>query len=1261
MRILAVRGCNLASLDGSFAVDLDHGPLRNAGLFAITGPTGAGKSTILDALCLALFDKMPRLPDGRGVQLGRDGDPDAILTTDVRTILRRGAGSGWAEVDFVGIDGSAYRARWELRRARQNARGQLQKQAMSLSSLDGTKRFGDGKTSVLEEIATRLGLSFEQFRRAVLLAQGDFATFLKAPARERSALLELLTGTEIYSRLSIAAHERNVAEQRALEALEAQCDGIGVLGETERATLETEAIAATVAVHREEAALDVARAAVAWHERDGQLAASEAAATAQAVEADRVWQEAEPRRREAALLRGLQPLRALLAEADRCARESVDARDALARAEATAAETQQALEQAAERHAEARAAFESACLAQEEADPDIERAAALDAQIATLSSQTGEALADVERAKERVAVLAKEGSALQVALDAARRDAADRERWLADQAPFAPVAEQWARWDALLARCGDTLRAHRDAEDRQRRCTKDAAAHEDALVRKGEARTEAQAKRDAAQARVAALRAEPVVALDDIRRRRTALSERRDALAALARLAEGAGRVATQIAEAEAEHSRHGDAAAQSDALAGEARAALDRTRAVLGEAEATLRRLHLARREDVRTLRAQLVEGDACPVCGSTQHPWADASPLAQLADDQEDRVAALRTEVTDLVKAHGAQEASARSARERVAGLERTLESLRRERRDLLDRWTNRASEADLPVEPAVEEVVTRLATVDAERAEVGRDEAVALDHKGRFDAAIEECRAQDAALADVNQAIEALTRQRDAARHAVDLATAARDQAARGLEDARTELAVPFAALEGWEAALRTDPQALRVATGARVVGFLAQREAHAKAVRDGEALDRQVAAKTVESDGARHAEDTARRRADGLAGELRALREARAGLLGGRAVADVKKELADARVRADALVNKATIARQDAVGRLSAARQDHATRSETARRCADAAGAAAAALADAATTRSMTVEEARAHLARGEEWLTAEEKALADLGTAQRDAALLAAERTRLREEHRATSAPAGTAEEAAMAVAVTSSVLQEARGRLGEAQARLRADTENRARLVDVLHRVEAQRKTHALWATMAQLIGSRDGMKFRNFAQSLSLDLLLVQANRYLGDLARRYRLERVAGADLEIQVVDGEMGDERRGVHSLSGGEMFLVSLALALGLSAMAGGSGGGGIGTLFIDEGFGTLDPDSLDLALSCLEALQATGRQVGVISHVPALVERIGVQVRVMPLGGGRSSVSVTNGTMAGAAVATDGTASGPMEREALLPL
>ena len=108
--------------------------------------------------------------------------------------------------------------------------------------------------------------------------------------------------------------------------------------------------------------------------------------------------------------------------------------------------------------------------------------------------------------------------------------------------------------------------------------------------------------------------------------------------------------------------------------------------------------------------------------------------------------------------------------------------------------------------------------------------------------------------------------------------------------------------------------------------------------------------------------------------------------------------------------------------------------------------------------------------------------------------------------------------------------------------------------------------------------------------------------------------------------------VVDEDMGGETRSVHSLSGGETFLVSLALALGLSSLA--TRKTRIESLFVDEGFGALDPRTLDTALAVLETLRAGGRRVGVISHVPGLSERIGVRVAVTPMGGGRSRVEVS---------------------------
>ncbi|RXJ73159.1 hypothetical protein CS022_11720 [Veronia nyctiphanis] len=182
----------------------------------------------------------------------------------------------------------------------------------------------------------------------------------------------------------------------------------------------------------------------------------------------------------------------------------------------------------------------------------------------------------------------------------------------------------------------------------------------------------------------------------------------------------------------------------------------------------------------------------------------------------------------------------------------------------------------------------------------------------------------------------------------------------------------------------------------------------------------------------------------------------------------------------------------------------------------------------------------------------------------------------------------------------------------------------------------LLESLEMQQGQTELWLKLSELIGSATGSKFRNLAQSLTLQQLVLAANVHLQDLAPRYALQTVPGSPLALQVVDHDMGDEVRSVESLSGGESFLASLALALALASLAADSRL--LGSLFIDEGFGTLDPDSLEMALACLDTLQADGRQIGVISHVGTLVERIGTQVAVESLGGGVSQVRIREARM-----------------------
>lgn len=232
MKILAIRGKNLASLEGEFDIDFTTVPLRSAGIFAITGPTGAGKSTILDALCLALFDDAPRLNKAEQLKI-EDDNQDNITLKDSRNILRKGAIEGYAEVDFVALNGDKYRSRWMVRRARNRADGALQSTSIKLDNLSTSFEEQGTKKDLLNRIAEIIGLTFNQFTRAVLLAQGDFATFLKAKQNEKAELLEKLTGTEIYSKISSLIYEKTGVAKNALEMLKQRIADVKLLNDDE--------------------------------------------------------------------------------------------------------------------------------------------------------------------------------------------------------------------------------------------------------------------------------------------------------------------------------------------------------------------------------------------------------------------------------------------------------------------------------------------------------------------------------------------------------------------------------------------------------------------------------------------------------------------------------------------------------------------------------------------------------------------------------------------------------------------------------------------------------------------------------------------------------------------------------------------------------------------------------------------------------------------------------------------------------------------
>ena len=196
------------------------------------------------------------------------------------------------------------------------------------------------------------------------------------------------------------------------------------------------------------------------------------------------------------------------------------------------------------------------------------------------------------------------------------------------------------------------------------------------------------------------------------------------------------------------------------------------------------------------------------------------------------------------------------------------------------------------------------------------------------------------------------------------------------------------------------------------------------------------------------------------------------------------------------------------------------------------------------------------------------------------------------------------------------------------------QNQIEVDDKNRKKLADHQKLLEKAKEECSIWNRLRSLIGSHDGAKFRRYAQSISLDILIRHANQHLTRLSDRYRIQRLTGKELELEIEDLHQASVTRPMASLSGGESFLASLALALGLSELAGRNVR--IESLFIDEGFGSLDSEVLDIAIGALEGLHQNSKSVGVISHVELLKQRITTQIRVEKLIAGNSTLKIVEG-------------------------
>ncbi|MBE0489670.1 MAG: chromosome segregation protein SMC, partial [Halomonas sp.] len=586
--------------------------------------------------------------------------------------------------------------------------------------------------------------------------------------------------------------------------------------------------------------------------------------------------------------------------------------------------------------------------------------------------------------------------------------------------------------------------------------------------------------------------------------------------------------------------------------------------------------RARAARSESVAMLREGLTEGEPCPVCGGLEHPWRHQPPTtpeaAQLAAQQAEEERELDAARETHEKALNAHQAL--QAQYKLA--RDTQQQLEEEKPAARARWESARQTFEAQVlYPELNEV-----TADERNAWLSQQRQRSTEERSAHQASLETLQRAEAELAPLEESLRqgelALTR----------LATEK-----NGAEERLAELDEQRPALQRQHDEIAT---ALRT-----LLGDHATPDAWQQRLDEAEAQARQAL------DTALSRRHDAEREQQRLAQQLVHQEEQLAALQ--QEQAQLYRSLAEWRAQHPDLID-ATLARLLTQGDAEAREEE---------RRLDAAD-------QARQHATATLAERRTALLRhrrGQGLIEGEKEN--DDGQ-KHDEALLGDTIAEALERRLAALA------EAQAELAPRLEAAQRARD---EALHALRDDDRRRERQRAGQDELAAARAEYRRWGRISELIGSADGKVFRRIAQAYNLEQLLEHANTHLAGLSRRYRLAR-GGSPLGLLVVDQDMADERRSVHSLSGGETFLVSLALALGLASMA--SGELTIESLFIDEGFGSLDPQSLALAMEALDGLQALGRRVGVISHVQEMHERIPVQIRVEPQGNGTSRARIVSG-------------------------
>ncbi|GAB3571782.1 AAA family ATPase [Hymenobacter daeguensis] len=1136
MKILRVRFFNINSLRGRHELDFTQTPLRDAGLFAITGPTGAGKTTILDAITLALYGQVPR------------------HDSSVEQVMSQGTGESWAEVEFA-VNNQHYRSKWSQHRARKNADGPLQDSKMELSqrpaeadeTVDKWPFLETYKSKVPGRVAELSGLEYKQFLRSVLLAQGDFTKFLKSSPGERAQLLEKITDTRTYSDISRFAFEKAKQEDQRTAELRTGLAGVNLLSDEEVATLEASARDLTAQVQATTAEQQRLTQAHTWRRRLAEL--SEAQRQGQ-TRLHALSSEAEtlvPVRQRMARHEQALPFRtpwALLREADKQHLQLGQEAEALRQ---QLPQLQAALAKAVASQQQAEASHAAAVASRREQEPRLNQAAEKDIELTAARKQLDENRREYDRRNEQCKLLKTSTEAATSQQQALQQQFRQLQDWLLKNQHTADYGEALGAltgnlqdWEHLRGELGELQTSE---ANRQKRLEAAQAA-----AQQGQAAVEQATQQ--------------VAALEEQKHAATATRDHWTGQL---------HRHQTSLRQQQAEQQGHWQ----------DLRRLVQAQQLILSHEEA----------------RQHLTAGEPCPLCGATEHPFATGELAVSAASVRQDqrreqelgqRLQQLNTRLTQVAGLLGMVESHATAGEETSAA------------GALLSEAEEAAAAAGLRA--AVQQLRALDQQQPALQVQLSRAQGTVKNAAEQQQELTEELTRLRQRLADARER-EPLVR-----------GLIASICSSFGLQFGGENGPALVDQLKTLGAAYQTQLKAARDAE--RELALLAQKLAKEVPEKDellawlktnkGELLQQHEA--------------------------IQQLQQTRQELFAGADIARARQQLQAAE---DTAAQQLRLAEQQAQTHRTALalteekqkqRETDAARQAQTRDAQYAdlvAGLRTAGLPPAPTALAerllpdTVAQQLSQQLTRHEQAVAAAQQTLLDV-----------AQQLHTEEGRALTTEPL---EALATQLSASTAHLAHLNQQLGQCQQQLRAHTQGLERHAALAQQIEKQQHEARRWRILADLIGSADGKKFSEFAQGLTLARLVELANRHLRRLNERYRIARHPSEHLDLLVVDEYQAGATRSMNSLSGGESFLVSLALALGLSELAGRKTQ--IDTLFIDEGFGTLDPDTLEVALAALEQLQGLGKTIGIISHVEALKERVNTQIQVRRGAGGVSTLHV----------------------------